>query len=293
MHQKEVAKMALKKQFQKIKENWLLIGLIIIAMIVFSGFNVQVPMFGAMSSKDMMYESAAMGRGGMPIYDEGFAPEAEERKITRQAGMNTEVERGEFESADQQLRNIIRSSESYILNENINTYGEREYKTGSYQLRVDTSKYDSVISQLKKIGEIKDFWETGQDVTARYTDTNIELQAEKERLQRYKKMLEEAEDTEDKITLSDRIFDQERRIKYLEQSLEKIDERIEYTSVSMTIREKESGYVDAVFVKFSELVTNLVHSLNSLLILIFVILPYTVAIAIIYGVYRLSRKKKK
>jgi len=289
--------MSIKSQFKKIKENWLLILLFAVALFFVSGAEIGgelgmvMPKMASMDMDDMAM-SRAYGGVPSPMYDEGFAPEIEERKITKQAGFSTEVERGAFSAADQQLRNIVQSSESFITNENINTYGKREYKSGSYQLRVDTSKYGSVISQLKQIGEVKDFWENAQDITQRYTDVEVELDAEKQRLERYKKMLDEADRVEDKIELSDRIFNQERTIKYLEQSLERQDQRIEYTTISVTITEKQSEYVDVAFAKISDLVKALVNSINSVLYLLFVVLPYAVVIGVIYWVYRKIKKKK-
>ncbi|MBW3019025.1 DUF4349 domain-containing protein [Candidatus Woesearchaeota archaeon] len=286
--------MTLKNQFKKIKENWLIILLFAVALFFVSGADIGGKMGLVMPQADMKEMAVSRAYGGMapaPYYDEGFAPEIEERKITKTATLSTEVDRGDFAEADQKLRTIVSSSDSFLLNENINTYGKRDYKQGSYEIRVEVDKYNSVLSQLKEIGEIQSFWENAQDITARYTDTSVELEAEKARLDRYKAMLDEADRAEDKINLADRIFDLERTIKYLEQSVNRMDQKVEYSTISVTITEKESGYVDIVFVKLSELIGALVSSINSLLYLIFLVLPYAVAIGIIYGVYRLVKKK--
>lgn len=63
-------------------------------------------------------------------------------------------------------------------------------------------------------------------------------------------MYKEATSIQDKLTLNDRIFDQERRIKYLTDSINNMDQRIEYSTVYISLTEKKSEYINIVFVKF-------------------------------------------
>ena len=88
------------------------------------------------------------------------------------------------------------------------------------------------------------------------------------------------------------IFDQERTIKYLEDSLKNIDKQVDYSTIYVTLNEKQSEYANIVFVKFSELVKRFVGSINSLLTLIFVVVPYAVAVAILWVAVRVFRKGK-
>jgi len=245
-----------------------------------------------------MAESAAApsyGRGIAPIYyDEGFAPEVQDRKITKTASLSTEVERGTFSSVQSRLKAIITSSDSYLLNENVNKYdqGRKSYYSGSYQIKIDSSKYDSVVSQIKEIGEIQSFSESADDITGRYTDLSSELQAEKARLQRYREMYNEAESVEDKINLNDRIFNQERTVKYLEDAIKSIDQQVSYSTLYVTISEKRSEYADTTLVKLSQLIRNLVGSFNSLLSLVFSLIPYAIAAILVWVVYRAIKKRK-
>ena len=181
------------------------------------------------------------------------------------------------------------------MNENVNKYGtnKKEYYQGNYRIKVETTKYDSVISQLKEIGKIEQFGENLDDVTGRYTKIEVELEAAKSRLIKYNQIYEESKSAEEKMEISDRIFNQERTIKYYEDSLKNIDKRISYSEISMTIQEKQSEYVDLILVKFSQLLKSLMESLNGLLTLIFVILPYLVTIGIIIVLVRIFRKDKR
>jgi len=294
----------IKEQLSKIKDNWLLIAIVVIILIVMSGI-----FSGTSFTKSMQMQSSLAERGAPSAYSkaaydssaggyyptptESFAPEETVRKITKTSSMSTEVERGTFYDSEKRLLDIVKSSDSFLLNQNVNKYGtDREsYVTGSYQVKVDVKKYDSVVSQLRGIGEVQSFNENAEDVTGQYTDTKIEIETEKARLKRYETMYSEATDVEDKITLTDRMFNLERSIKYLEDSLENIDQRVDYSTVYVTMTEKTSDYYGITFVTLSEMITLVAGSANTLVKFLITILPWALAFFIIRFVVRLVRKK--
>ena len=218
----------------------------------------------------------------------------EERRITKSSSLSTEVEAGKFMDAESKLKSIVRSTSSYLLNENVNKYdsGWKSYYIGNYQIKVDSRKYNDIIAQLRNIGEVKSFNENAEDVTASYKNLEIELNAEKQKLLRYNKMYEEATLIADKIQLSDRIFEQERMIKYLEDSLKNINQRVDYSTIYVTLNEKQPKFANIKFVEFSELVRRLVASINSLLTLIFAAVPYAVAALVLWFAVRFFRKRR-
>ncbi|MCD4770967.1 DUF4349 domain-containing protein [archaeon] len=291
--------MGLKKQFATIKENWLMIvlGLVLIVFlsngsgivsqsfdsVMTAGDSFDKGYGGGVASESMNYRS-----GG----SDDFAPETEERKITKSSSLSTEIERGGFSEAEGQLKNIVRSSGAYLLNERVNRNGEswRAYYSGYYSLKIDTSKYDAVVAQLKEIGEVQSFSENMVDVTGRYEDIEIEIGVEKARLLRYLEMYDEADEVSDKINLNDRIFNQERKIKYLEDSLRNIDNRVDYSSVSFSMSEERSEWIGIVFVKLSDLVRSFVSSINTLLSFIFGFAPWAIAFFIGRWIWKKFKK---
>jgi hypothetical protein len=288
--------MGIKEQLTKLKENWLLIVLVLVLLVFVSGGNNIQQSFSGVSSKmlsgDMMVESASYRGGYYPPSD--FAPEVEERQIIKTTSMSSEIERGEFSEAELMLKGIIQASDSFILSENVNQNGKglSAYMRGYYSIKVEVGKYDSVVAQLKELGEVKSFSENSQDVTGRYTDLKIQIESEESKLVRYQQMYSEAEEVGDKLTLNDRMFDQERRIKSLKQSLESIDTKVEYSTISLTMTEEQSGYANTALVNFSELIKGLVGSFNGLLKLVFVLAPWAIALWIILFVKKLIKKKK-
>ncbi len=293
--------MTIKNQWKTVKENWLLV-VVLLVLVSLPFFSVNSGMSissltkvgyseGMMEDMAMMVEPAVF-RGGGVYYDSNFAPEVEERKITKSASLSSEVERGEFSAAETKLKAIITSTDSILLNENVykSGTGMTSYLNGNYQLKVEADKYAAVISQLKDLGEVQSFSESGQDITGRYTDLVADLDAEKSRLARYKEMYNKAVDVEDKIQLTDRIFNTERTINYYEEALENMDKRVDYSTISVNLREESSGYIGVTLVKFSQLIRQLVNSFNSLLSLLFWALPYALAGLLVWWGYRRFKK---
>ncbi|MFH1642384.1 MAG: DUF4349 domain-containing protein [Nanoarchaeota archaeon] len=297
--------MAIKEQLIKIKENWLLLVLVLILTIFISngpgliqtgtnGFYKNTVAPSVYMDEEIGYAPGTDTAGRGYSSSGNFAPEIESRVITKDTRLAAEIKRGTFQDAESKIKSIIESSGSYLLNEDVNNYGTKResYYYGNYQIKVDVNKYDEVISQLKKIGEVVSFNENQRDITKEYVDIKIEIEAEKARLTRYQEMYEEAKEVSDKIELNDRIFNQERTIKYMENSLENLNQRVDYSTIYFSMTEKQSDYINVVFIKFSELVRSFVNSFNSLISLVFVLVPWAVAGSMIMFIVKLAKKRK-
>ena len=299
--------MGVKEQLIKLKENWLLLVLIVL-VIGFLNFGSSISFNKGLSSVDYLesrsmspmvgtsyYLKDSSGAMPMPIAQQDFAPEVKERKITKSSSISIETEQGNFKDAESKLKSIVSSTDSYLLSENVNKYGSgwKSYYNGYYQIKVDSRKYSAVVAQLKGIGEVKSFNENAEDITGRYTNVKIEIESEKAKLDRYNQMYKEAALISDKLQLNDRMFEQERKIKYLEDSLKNMDRQVDYSTISVSLAEKQSGYAGITFIKFSELIRGLVSSINSLLTLIFVVLPYGVAALVIWLIVRIVKRKRR
>jgi len=294
----EEAIMSLKEQFESLKNNWL----ILILGVVVIGAMMLLPSIsrGVNYSSNYAMDTAQSYGGGYESYSKAlynnstnFSPDVINRKIVKTSNLGIETKIGKFQETDSRLRDIVKSSNSIILNEDIfsRKNNSKEIFTGSYTIKVENTKLENFTNQLKTLGKVVSFNQGTDDVTGEYTNVNIELQVERERLERFQEMYEEAEEITDKIELNDRIFNQERTIKYLEDAVKDVDQRVDYSTIYLTVNER-SDYLGIAFVKLSDLLRSFMGSLNSLVRLIVVILPWALIAGIIYAVSKLTKKQE-
>ena len=322
--------MTVKDQWGKLKDNWLLIlipfVLIFVVMGGFSEISSLVDDFSSSSSYDSGsssgYERPSMGystganyesasyspessaspvpysevalKSSPSISSDVSAPPLQDQMVAKTASMETKVERGTFANEESTLKSIVKASDAILLWQNVNTYGEgrAQYQAGRYQIKIDATKYDAIISQLKAIGTVESFTENAEDVTKAHADLNIELAGEKERLVRYQQMYKEATLTEDKISISDRILNEENYIKYLEEALKNVGEQVTYSTIDVTITETKSGYAELTFHSLSEFGVGLVGSASTVLYVLVVLLPWALGLWLVIWIIRKIRGKK-
>jgi len=293
--------MTIKEQWEKVKNNWFLVLVVLVVLALtlgFGGSNQISPLNKSSSAKAMYssmgYDSRMTGGGSSgyyPSYTNNFAPNVSDRLITKTANLSVEVKNKTFKDNEIKAKTAIQSYNGYLLNESVNKYnsGNKEYYTGYYHIKVDTAKYSYLVNDLKAIGKVNEFYESSEDITGRHTDIATELASERERLQRYNELYTDANNLTDKLTLSDAIFNQERTVKSLEDTLSSITQQVDYSTVYFSMTEKQSSYADIVFIKFSELVKALVNSTNSVFKIIFVVIPYILIIGIIVWIVRIFK----
>jgi hypothetical protein len=283
----------LKKQFKKVSENWLLIVLFVFVLLIFSGlslFSTNLSIGKGMVASDMAMSPEIGYDTSYGRSNESFAPDVETRLIIKNASINLEIKNKHFSAAESEIKTILDGVDAYIINENVSE-SEKGLKRGYYNIRVDSKKLDYLSSQLRNIGKLKHFSESGTDITGTHTDLSYELSTEKQRLEKYTELYNsENIGYSEKIDLIDKMTYQERTVKYLEDRLSRLDEQIAYSTININLV-GTSDYVNISFFKFSELVKTIVNSINSLFFILFAVLPYAIAVYLIILLIRLKKKK--
>lgn len=278
--------MTLKRQIRTIKENWIILAALIILLLLLNAGSMTFTKQLTGATAPEMAADAGMPQRDI-VREEGFAPDTEQRLITKSSYLDMKVSPGEFESADMDVREVISDLDAYLLNENIQAResGWSEWRTGRYTIKIRTDSYDEAVERLKDIGEVQSFSEDADDITERHEDLSIQLETERQRLQRYQELYESADSAGEKLEITDRIFEQERRVRYLEEALTNVEERVSYSTIRMPVRE-ESPYAGVSLVTFSDLAKELVRSLNNLLQWLVLLLPWTIAAWIVWLIWR-------
>ena len=282
-----------KQQLQRLKENWLLLLIIILILAVFNFSSVSQSSFNKGVSESFLASDMAYGKGIVPYQGNDFAPDVQERKLTKDANLNLEIERNDFSETHSKVKSIISNNGAILLNENTQKLdSERKaYSQAYYQIKVPTSSYLKILEDLNSLGETLQFSENTQDITGEYLSLQDELSTEKKRLERYQQLFSQTTSVSDKITIEDRIFDQERRIAYIESLLTNQDRRLDYSTIYLTLTEERSEYINLAFVKFSALIISFVNSINNLLSFIFAVIPYLIGISLIIWIVKYFKRR--
>lgn len=293
--------MKLSKQFTTIKENWLIVTLLILLVLFVNATSLVTSSFDSRSNfatskvsydQGGYYEESYLSSYIPPHYDDGFAANINERIKTKYGNLEVEVENKQFKSTENQLKELIKSSNSILLDENVNKYGEesKSYYYGYYTIKVETTKYDEIISELKLLGEVQSFNENVDDITNYYQDITTNLETEKSRLERYKELYSQAEEIEDKLALEDRIFNQERSIEYLENQIENANEKVDYSTINFRLKEKAPTFANIKFIEFKEVAKSFIDSINHLITLLVIVIPWLILLFVIRIIWKKFHK---
>jgi hypothetical protein len=289
--------MSFKNQINTMKNNWflILISLFLVILVVL-GLGFFSKGYNDFDGIDMSFRnnSESLGSAAEKSYVNTYSPEVDSRKITVYTNLNLKLKKNQFSKVDLNLKNIVINTNSILLKENTSVYNRNNnLKSGNYTIKVESVKLDSIISQLKNLGEVNSFSSHKTDITEQYENLEIELNSENNKLKRFKELYDSNSALlENKVELIEKIFNQERRIKYLEESLENKDKTVKYSTINLSVSEY-SNYISIIFVKFSDLLKTIVGSINVLLHIIFAVVPFIIFIWLIVMVVKLFKKKRK
>ena len=107
--------MSFDSQLKTVKQNWLLVLLIVVLIGGLNFFKVNDLSYSKIAA-DTMEESFAMGRGIVPSYDGSFTPEVQQREITKTSFLTTEISRGSFYEKDSEIKNLVEDRKELISN---------------------------------------------------------------------------------------------------------------------------------------------------------------------------------
>jgi hypothetical protein len=232
-----------------------------------------------------------------------------ERKIIRSANLTIEVEN--FDEAYNKIEGIILGI-GIVQDSNVTTnkiYIEDQLKlvkSGTIVLRVNKDKFDSVINNLKGIGEVYNLQINGQDVTDQYIDTESKLRLLKLEQSKLEAYLEKLDDLDKIFRVESRLTEIRQEIESLTGNLKKMSSLVELSTITLTLNEKypDSANRYKTQTYWDRLLNNLKSSLESvgmflgdLLVFIIAAIPVLVVFGlfILLGVFiyrRIPRRKR-
>lgn len=191
-----------------------------------------------------------------------------------------DLEVSSVQKSDTILRNTVSQYNALI------TYERVQDDTAYYTIEVSDSSRDAMVEDLKQIGDVTSYTDSAY-YTGDSLDTYQEqLAAEQARYDRYKELYLEAVTVEDKLLITDRMFESEQSIAYYQDLLNNTQDRVSTTTLSVSL--SKDAWLDN-FVTLKMMRDQIVDSFNFMMSSLFWLIPWM----LVYGLYLLTKRWKR
>lgn len=216
-----------------------------------------------------------------------------DRKIIKKA--NLSLEQKDFTGLYEKIKRLVQKHEGYITNSR-QWQNNNQQKHSSYKLRIPQQNFESIITELKDLGKLKNEQLTGRDITKEYIDLEARLNNFKAQEKRYLELLSQAEDVEDILKIEKELNQVRIKIEQLQGKVKYYDNRLDLATINVNISQPPSIINNnwQVINSFKEAVKSFLKSINLIIILIGTLLPWFFFV-ILLGIigYFIFKKIKK
>lgn len=234
-------------------------------------------------------------------------------KIIKSGSLEISVKN--YDEAIEAIKNDVEGKNGYIESSNSYVYSNNwvnskmvSLREGYLVLRVPAEEYENAFGYIKTLGEVSNEYESQDNITDSYIDTESRMLAKKTEEQRLIELLAKAENVDDIVTIEARLSEVRGEIESYESRLISWDKQVDYSTIDVRIIEDPDEKVENVssdigtkiknsFVRginnFIEGVEAIIISIagNVIGIGIFIIAVVIIVVAVKKGVKKIKNKK--
>ncbi len=158
----------------------------------------------------------------------------ESQKIIYTGNLNLETTA--FDDTVKALTGLAESLGGYLQSSTVGS-GGRGYRWADYTIRVPSDKFQNFMEQAGALAHVT--WQNTdlENITEAYYDTEGRLKTQQIKLERLQKLLSQAENMEDIITIESAISETEWNIENLSGTLRHYDALVDYATVNVNLQE--------------------------------------------------------
>lgn len=210
------------------------------------------------------------------------------RKLIRT--MHIGVETTDYDALIMAVSDKVNALGGYLENmdESVHTWTTPETRDFSATIRVPKDKADEFIEVVESSANVLNRSENTEDVTLNYVDTQSRKNALETEQKRLTELMEKAESVEDLITIESRLSEVRYQIQSIESQLRTYDNKIDYTTIYLTITEVErivpkpkETFLSRITVGFSESIVDVWEGLVNFIAGLIISIPYLLVWAVI------------
>lgn len=155
-----------------------------------------------------------------------------DKKIIKNGEMTIQV--GDINKSRNQVSKIIEENKAYIQRENFRNSDQADNL--NLIIKVPHQNFEKLVNSFSDgMGSVVSKSISSDDVTEEYSDVSIKLANKKIYLEKYRNMLKSAKTTKDMLEIQENIRELEDEIDVSEGRLKFIDDRVQYSSLDLTI----------------------------------------------------------
>lgn len=272
---------------------------IILAACGGSSQNMPAPSSSAPVSEEMRADNSMSGSAESPA--EMVKNPEEGRKII--VTYNLTLDTKEYNESINKINELLRGNSGYTQSLNESAYGTR-YVT--MVLKVPKDNAEDFVNGLANTESINiiDRSIDSSDVTSQYTDNELRLKTQREKLERLYALQRDQKDLETLLKLEAEISDTIYEIEKIELDLKNLDSKIDYSTINLTLREISTStstttklsFIDRISAAIGDSIYDFTYFFENLIIAAIFLFPYIVLMVLIIilvrYIYRKSTKGK-
>lgn len=217
------------------------------------------------------------------------------QKIISDAQVEIEVEAGKFQTVFDQAMLLADKYGGYLVNSSSYASGEEDsMKSGTVAIRVPSTSFTQALSDVGKLGTLKNQSLSTQDVTEEFVDLEARIKNAEANVQSLISLLEKAETVDEILYVRSVLNTAQDDLESLKGRMRYLEEHTSYSTITMSIYEtgvevtsvESWGFVDAV----KDGLRNLVKAFNAIIRGLGILVPILIVVGIVaYIVYLIVR----
>jgi hypothetical protein len=244
------------------------------------------------ADRTMSMAEATGGLGAGP----GQTPKGVERKIIYSVKLDIWVK--QFDGVQQQIETLVKQYQGAYISEATLSGTKGWRRGGQWTIRVPQEKYEDMVGELRKLGEVREENKRSEEVTEEFYDLSARLKNKKETEKRLLKIQEERTgELEHVLTAEREIARVREEIEQMEGRLNRLNDLTSLTTVKLSVEEiqafqgEELAFADRVSGAWSDSVGGLRDAGEGFTLFLVALAPWLpILILIVLGVRLLWRR---
>jgi hypothetical protein len=172
-----------------------------------------------------------------PVLGESSVKSAQTQYVTKEGTISIKVNEGALETKFQDLKTQLKSQGADTGNIVYSEYGDRKQYTVT--VKVAPNKFESMMSALQGIGEVKDMSVSLEDVTRQYIDLDTRIKNSETELVRLRELYNQSGKIEDMLNVEREITRVETDLEMFKQSKQDLTSRIDRSTINISLYEEK------------------------------------------------------